>query len=173
MRHEAAFHDTVSPTDVITATNLGRTVCNAFDFIVLETLPQIITLIGAIVAIFSLYGPHVAVVQGFIVALNTLLLLRSNRTLMAFHKPERRHQGGLRGWRTVSFYGQDGLEMEDQATSLSLQIRLMWKSYLTRLGFRLVSGITVNPGHFTATALEVLHGLQTGRKIFHLRAEYL
>ncbi|BDD58375.1 hypothetical protein MAP00_003656 [Monascus purpureus] len=84
---------------------------------------------------------------------------------MAFHETERRRQGGLRRWRTVSLYGQADREIEAYATSLSVQIGLMWKSYLTNLGFKLVSGITVNFGHFAATALVVLHGLQTSSTI--------
>ncbi|KAL4758412.1 ABC transporter ATP-binding protein [Aspergillus foveolatus] len=172
MRHEAAFHDMVSVTDLTTATNLGRVVCNALDFLMLDTFPQIITFIGAVVTIFSLYGPHVALVQGFIVALNTLLLLRSNRMLMpmydadltAFHETERRRQGGL-GWPTVSLYGQVDHEIEAYAASLGTQVGLLWKSYLTDHGFKLASGIIVNIGQFAATALVVLHGLQTGSTI--------
>ncbi|KAL2809709.1 ABC transporter type 1, transmembrane domain-containing protein [Aspergillus cavernicola] len=173
MCHEAAFHDAASPTDVIMATDLGRTVCNALDFIVLDTVPQIITFIGAIITIFLLFGPHVSLVQGSVAALNILLVLRSNRTLMPMYDAEimasqvteRQRQGGLRGWRTVSSYGQADREIKAYATSLSMQMGLTWKRYLINLGFRLGSNITVIFGHFAATALVVLHGLRTGSTV--------
>ncbi|KAL6229869.1 P-loop containing nucleoside triphosphate hydrolase protein [Aspergillus navahoensis] len=173
MRQEAAFHDTVSPTDLTTATDLGRDVCNALDFLVLDTFPRIITFIVAIVTIFSLYGPHVALVQGFIVALNTLLVLRSNRTLMPiydtglteFYRTRRRREDGVRGFWTVSLYGQADHEIEAYATSLGVQVGLLWKGFLTKHGFKLATGIIVNIGQFAATALVVLHSLQTGSTI--------
>ncbi|KAL3469042.1 P-loop containing nucleoside triphosphate hydrolase protein [Aspergillus californicus] len=173
MRHEALFHDAASPTDVLTATDLGKTVCDALDFIVLHIVPQIITFISAIITIFLLYGPNVALVQVSVIALNTQLILRSNRTLlpmydaeiMAFQDTERQRQGGLRGWQTVSFYGQADREIKAYATSLSMQMGLMWKHYLADLGFRLGSNIIVNFGHFAATALVVLHGLRTGSTV--------
>lgn len=173
MCHETAFHDAVSPTDVITATTLGMDVCSALDFIVLSTAPQVLTFLGALVTIFSLYGPHVTLVQGFIVAINMLLLLRSHRTQMPIHDPwltakhdtERWLQGGLRSWRTVSLFGQTESEIKSYTTSLRVQLRLTWKIFLVNLGFRLASGITLNIGHFAATALVVLHSLQTGGTI--------
>jgi ABC-type multidrug transport system fused ATPase/permease subunit len=173
MHHEAAFHDAASPVDVIMATNLSRTVCDALDFIVLETVPQIITFIVALLTVLSLYGPHVALLEGFVIALNTLLLLRQNRAMMpmydaeimAHRDTERRRQNGLRGWRTVSLYGQADHEINTYATSLGVRIGLMWKSHLVKLSFRVFSDIAVNFGYFIATALVVFRGLSTGSTI--------
>jgi ABC-type multidrug transport system fused ATPase/permease subunit len=173
MHHEAAFHDAASPVDVIMATNLSRTVCNALDFIVLEAVPQTITFLVALFTVLSLYGPHVALLEWFVISLNTLLLLRQNRTLMpmydaeimAHRDTERRRQDGLRGWRTVSLYGQADHEINTYATSLGVQMGLMWKRRLVKLSFGVFSDIAVNFGYFIATALVVSHGLSTGRTV--------
>ncbi|KAL4948045.1 P-loop containing nucleoside triphosphate hydrolase protein [Aspergillus filifer] len=173
MRHEAAFHDMVSPTDVTLAIDLGMNVCNALDSLVLRTVPEIATFIGAVITIFSLYGPHVALVQGCVVALNTLLILRSNQTMRSLYDAEKKarqnmvqqRQGGLRGWHTVSLYGQNEREIETYTTSLSIHTGTTWKRILVNLGFGLASDMIANLGFLAAIALVILHGFRTGRTI--------
>ncbi|KAI9824712.1 MAG: hypothetical protein M1819_000807 [Sarea resinae] len=170
MGHEAAFHNAADPTDVTLAVSRGVAVCEALDFIVRQMVPQVITLVGAITTVFSLYGAHVALVEGTVVVLNTIVVRRSNRLLIPMYdaritarqEAERRHQGGLRAWRTVALHSQTDGEIEAYATSLATQIGLTWKSYLFSLAFGLSSSIVVNAGQFAATALVVLYGLQTG-----------
>ncbi|CAK7237287.1 hypothetical protein SBRCBS47491_009924 [Sporothrix bragantina] len=50
MNHEASFHDTADTADVNGATAAGAGVCDAFDFLVLRAVPELITLVGTAVA---------------------------------------------------------------------------------------------------------------------------
>lgn len=173
MGHEAAFHNSADPTDISTAIEKSNQVCSALDFLVFFTTPQVLRLFGAGATVWSLYGPHVALVLGTISALDLLLVLRSNRTLMvlmdrgmtARFETNRLCQGGLRGWSTVAMYGQIGREVEAYTTGLGAQTKSSWQNVVTSLGFGLGLNLLSSFGTFAATALVVAHGFQTGNTV--------
>ncbi|RSL62389.1 hypothetical protein CEP51_013484 [Fusarium floridanum] len=170
MRHEASFHLQTDSTDINMAIDNGTIACETFDFVVWEMLPQIVTVITAEIAIFSLFGLHVGLIQGAVVAVDTIFVLRSNRGQMtmydakitAHQETKRRREGGLKAWLTVFLCGQVDREIDDYAALLHKQTRLELKILISSFRFQLSSGIFVTAGSFFATGIAIQHGLQTG-----------
>ncbi|KAK7927838.1 hypothetical protein PG985_004836 [Apiospora marii] len=173
MHHEAAFFAGTDTTDVIMSVHLGNQVCQVLDFLVMQLVPQILTLMGAAASVFSLYGTHVGLVQGSVFALNSLILIRESQTvfpildkqLMARGRLERRRRDAVAGWSTVTLYGQAEYESQTFSDGLRVQTDLKRKFELLEIGFGFVSNLVVTGGNYTATVLVILRGLQTNGSV--------
>ncbi|KAM6504619.1 hypothetical protein FSOLCH5_015356 [Fusarium solani] len=170
MGHGAAFHIQTNSTDINTAIGDCETTCDSLDFLVLEVLPQTITVIGAEIIIFSLFGPHVGLIQVSVVAINTITVLRSTRVQMptqdaqitAHQEMKRRLEDALRAFVTVLLNGQVRREIDDYTSILQKETGLQLKRLVSSCRYQFSSDIVVAVGSFSATALAILHGLRTG-----------
>ncbi|RSL77342.1 hypothetical protein CEP51_009177 [Fusarium floridanum] len=170
MRHDARFHNQTNSTDINTAIDNGVIVCETFDFLVLQVVPQIITVIVAGTTIFSLFGPHVALVQASVIALDMIVVSRSTRVQMpiqdakmiAHQEMKRRREGALKAWTTVALYGQIDREIDDFTTILQTETGLELKHLISWYGFQFSTSTMFTVGCFSATALAILYGLQAG-----------
>jgi ABC-type multidrug transport system fused ATPase/permease subunit len=173
MNHDAAFHDMTNSSDITAAINMGLSVCQALDFILLEVWPQITTFIGASTALFSLYGPHVAMVQVIVTVIYALIASRSNRMLMPMkdkmwtaQQDTIKHQKNkLRGWRTVALNGQNSREIKAYALRLYALIGQELKSGVISQCFNFSSNLAIDLAEFAAMAVVIQHGFQTGSTI--------
>ncbi|RSL84870.1 hypothetical protein CDV31_016645, partial [Fusarium ambrosium] len=170
MGHDASFHLQINPTDTNTAFDDGIKACSTFDFLLLEVLPQIITVIGAEIIILSFFGLQVGLVQGTIVAIDTIFILRKMRVQMPMHdsrtaarqETKRRREGGLKAWLTALFCGQVDREIDDYITLLAKEIWIELKSLYSSFIFSFGSDIVITAGTFLAIGLAIKHGIQTG-----------
>ncbi|OAA55351.1 ABC transporter [Niveomyces insectorum RCEF 264] len=173
MNYDAAFHDAADQTDVRRAAEAGAGVCEALDFLLLRVLPQLLTHVATTMAVLSLYGRHVALVQGYVVLLNMLTVLRESRTLLPLYdaqvrvrqEVEWRREAGLRYWSTAALHGQIDRETDAYSTGIAKLNGLQWQSRVLGIFFSLASDLTATLGRAAATALVIQQGRQAGGTI--------
>ncbi|KAL6413030.1 ATP-binding cassette sub-family B member 6, mitochondrial [Ilyonectria robusta] len=178
MKHEAAFHNSNNSKDIETSVDMGSTVCQTLDFIVLTTLPQIIKLVSSGFTIFSRYGTHVALVQIFVIIVSIIIILRSQRVLVTLHdakrtiaqESRRRRQGTLQAFSTIAVHGQTDHEIDAYAKILGTEMELSRKASVSMSMYCSYLGIVSDVGKCVTMVFVFVHALRTGGTVGHVVA---
>lgn len=161
MKLEAAYYDKHHPTDILEAVDLGAQITSSLDFVAFQVVPEIITLVGAAIRVFSSYGRRVALVLAYVMLLYALNARHSLAVVMpkvdknraAGQKLDRHFNNGVRAWTTVARHNQTAHETEtyeQESTVLKGNLRLV---SLIRYAFSWSSSLFLQCGYWAAMML--------------------
>ncbi|KAF4336374.1 vacuolar ABC heavy metal transporter [Fusarium beomiforme] len=161
MNNDASFHKSVNSSDIRTAIDLGIEVCGLFDFIFLEVLPHIISLVCTSFITLSLYGLGAALVLFLVTSNNLLISLRANERLTPLYdqsnaakkRTKRKAQDAIQGWATVAAGNQIDNEIASHHERLVTQLSLDWAMEKLFTILSSVASLSTGFGRFLAFIL--------------------
>ncbi|KAJ9137729.1 ABC transporter [Pleurostoma richardsiae] len=166
----STYHDSVDPTDTLTAIKLGEDITGAMDSLVFEVVPQLMSFAGAGAAVWVSYGPHVALVLAYVMVVHALNARHTFKTVApkrdaaraSSQVAQRRLHKGIRSWGTVARHnnvGQETAGYNDETLSLKTQERSV---AVLSMAFRWLSNLFFYSGYWLATLLMMHRLVATG-----------
>ena len=149
MLHEAAFHDSHTRTQITSAIASGNGICDAFDYILLSTLPNVITFIGVGTALITAYGIRVALIIWIITSTVVLTDRLKQLSLMGLRdsarnagvEVDRQEQATLGAWFYVSITGQIDRNVKTYKECLEKRQSLQYELALARFSFTILMSV--------------------------------
>jgi ABC-type multidrug transport system fused ATPase/permease subunit len=167
---DSYFHTFVQPTDIIKAVDTASSIDKLLDSIIFHLLPNAFTLVFAIYNIYHRFGPFMIIIVMYMV---TAYAFSEKRSLAAMIKEygsyvtardshERRRQGGVHGWQTVSVHNQVEHECDMYDAEVDSYTGQLRAYYIVLYFFRFIHSLIFQTSHIIGYAL-VIHMVYSGR----------
>ncbi|KAK5442657.1 hypothetical protein LTS15_010975 [Exophiala xenobiotica] len=167
---DSYFHTFVQPTDIIKAVDTASSIDKLLDSIIFHLLPNAFTLVFAIYNIYRRFGPFMIIIVMYMV---TAYSFSEKRSLAAMVKEygkyvtardshERRRQGGVHGWQTVSVHNQVEHECDMYDAEVDSYMGQLRAYFIVSYLFRFIHSLIFQTSHIIGYAL-VIHMVYSGR----------
>lgn len=163
VRQDAHFHSSIHAADSIKAVDRAQSIHTLLDDLIFAFTPNMVTLVVALGALITRYGPFMGIILMSTVAFYSVLEKRSVKVLTrerdkyitVRENQERRRQDSVHGWATVANYNRVEHEIGQFASAVIAWIQQWRKYYMLASLFGFSQSFVVQNGYLAGYAFVI------------------